>query len=168
MVSSALPSTKRAGLILGLGLGGFVDGIVFHQIFHWHNMGSAIVPPVTMDAMLRNMQWDGWFHAAAWLLTVTGVYWQVTDARRGSPVPSTRVFTGLLLIGWGAFNLIEGLIDHQILGLHHVRDLPRYIPLYDWIFLGLGGVGLIALGWMMAAQAVRVRRPLAFAERRYY
>jgi uncharacterized membrane protein len=28
----------------------------------------------------------------------------------------------MLLAGWGVFNIVEGLIDHQLLGLHHVRD----------------------------------------------
>ena len=34
-----------AGVMLGTGLGGFLDGIVLHQIAQWHNMGSAVVPP---------------------------------------------------------------------------------------------------------------------------
>jgi uncharacterized membrane protein len=29
---------------------------------------------------------------------------------------------GLVLTGWGIFNIVKGLIDHQILGIHHVRD----------------------------------------------
>ncbi len=35
-----------AGLVLGVGFGGFVDGIVLHQILQWHNMLSSVVPPV--------------------------------------------------------------------------------------------------------------------------
>ena len=42
---------SKAGILLGIGLGGFVDGIALHQIAQWHNMGSAILPPTTMDAM---------------------------------------------------------------------------------------------------------------------
>jgi uncharacterized membrane protein len=42
MDSAAFPTSKQAGLILGLGLGGFVDGILLHRIIHWHNMGSAV------------------------------------------------------------------------------------------------------------------------------
>jgi hypothetical protein len=42
------------------------------------------------------------------------------------------------------------VIDHHLLGLHHVRDMPVHVPLYDWLFLGLGGVGLIAIGWLLA------------------
>ena len=52
--------TSKAGIVLGMGLGGFVDGIALHQIAQWHNMGSAILPPPTMDAMRQNMAWDGY------------------------------------------------------------------------------------------------------------
>ncbi len=147
MESTGQPVGKRAGIILGLGLGGFVDGILLHQIVQWHNMGSAVVPPTTMEAMRRNMAWDGLFHAAVWLVTIVGVYWLLSDARRGAPLPDPKTFTGLLILGWGLFNLVEGIVDHHILGLHHVRDLPVHVPLYDWLFLGIGGAGFILLGW---------------------
>jgi uncharacterized membrane protein len=155
MSSAGRPASRRAGIILGLGLGGFVDGILLHQILHWHNMGSAMVPPTTMEALQRNMTWDGLFHAAVWVLTTIGVYRLLNDARRGVPLPDAKAFTGLLILGWGLFNLVEGLIDHHLLELHHVRDLPAHVPLYDWLFLGLGGVGFILLGWAIA------RRPVA-------
>jgi uncharacterized membrane protein len=142
------PVAKRAGIMLGLGLGGFVDGILLHQIVHWHNMGSAVLPPTTMAAMETNMRWDGLFHAAVWLLTLVGVYWLLADARRGRPLPDGIGFTGLLILGWGAFNLVEGIVDHHLLDLHHVRDLPAHVPEYDWLFLGIGGVGFILIGWM--------------------
>jgi uncharacterized membrane protein len=157
MNSSGHPS-RRAGIILGLGLGGFVDGILLHQIVHWHNMGSAVVPPVSMDAMAANMRWDGFFHAAVWLLTLIGVYWLLNDARQGEPLPGPREFTGLLILGWGIFNLVEGIIDHEILGLHHVRDLPTHMPLYDWLFLLIGGVGFLLLGWALSRSALSAYR----------
>src|SRR3954451_17258422 len=84
--------SKAAGVILGMGLGGFVDGILLHQILHWHNMGSAVLPPVTIDAMAANMRWDGFFHAGVWLLTLTGVYSLLNDARKGVPLPGPKEF----------------------------------------------------------------------------
>jgi uncharacterized membrane protein len=75
MGSGRLPTSKRAGIILGLGMGGLVDGILLHQIVQWHSMGSAVVPPTTMEAMRDNMRWDGFFHAAVGLLILIGVYW---------------------------------------------------------------------------------------------
>jgi uncharacterized membrane protein len=46
-----------AGIVLGLGLGGFVDGIALHQIAQWHSMGSARLPATSMDAMRLNIVW---------------------------------------------------------------------------------------------------------------
>src|SRR3954453_9990957 len=103
MVAGALPSrcsgelmdshaglqpTRTAGLLLGIGLGGFVDGIALHQIAQWHNMGSAVLPPVTMEAMSRNMMWDGMFHAATWIVTLIGVFMLWSAAARRA-VPAT-------------------------------------------------------------------------------
>jgi hypothetical protein len=59
-----------AGLLLGTGLGGFVDGIVLHQILQWHNMLSSVRPPTNLVDMKVNMVWDGLFHALTWTVTV--------------------------------------------------------------------------------------------------
>lgn len=143
----------RAGVVLGLGLGGFVDGIVLHQIAQWHNMGSAVLPPVTMEAMSRNMVWDGWFHTATWTFTVCGVFLLWREGLEGRAGGSAAALAGQMIFGWGAFNLIEGTINHHLLGLHHVRDMPVHVPIYDWIFLAVGGVGLLAIGWMLMRPA---------------
>jgi uncharacterized membrane protein len=148
----------KGGLVLGLGLGGFVDGIALHQIAQWHNMGSAVLPPVTMDAMMRNMRWDGLFHAATLLLTLVGVVRLWQEGRLGIAPPSLRVLLGQMLLGWGVFNLVEGAIDHHVLELHHVRDLPVHVPAYDWIFLAVGGVLFIAAGWWMTRSSVTPSR----------
>jgi uncharacterized membrane protein len=145
-------------------MGGFIDGIVLHQIAQWHNMGSAILPPVTMEAMHRNMLWDGLFHAATWALTLGGLY-VLLDHGRKYGLPSARAFTGQLILGWGLFNLVEGVVDHHLLELHHVRDMPVHMPLYDWLFLAFGGVLLIVIGWLLA-RADRARTPLVAASQR--
>ena len=150
------PELKPAwlgGLLLGLGLGGFVDGIVLHQIAQWHNMGSAVLPPTTMEAMARNMRWDGLFHAATLVLTLVGVLMLWREGEAGTAPSSLRVLLGQMILGWGIFNLVEGVIDHHLLDLHHVRDLPAHIPAYDWIFLAVGGLGFISVGWLMSRTA---------------
>jgi uncharacterized membrane protein len=139
-----------AGVILGIGLGGFADGIALHQIAQWHNMGSAVLPPVTMEAMSRNMVWDGLFHAATWCITLVGVLRLWAEGRAGAAPASMRALWGDMLFGWGAFNLVEGVIDHHLLQLHHVRDLPIHVPAYDWLFLAIGGIGLTAVGWWLS------------------
>jgi len=152
MVSVNTPTAKFSGFILGIGLGGSLDGIILHQILQWHSMASAVVPPTTLEAMKRNMAWDGVFHAVCWILIMIGICRLVGDARksrRGELLPDRRTFAGLLVAGWGAFNLVEGIVDHHILGLHHVRDMPVHVVSYDWLFLGIGGIGFLLLGWAL-------------------
>jgi uncharacterized membrane protein len=150
----ANPSATRrtplvaAGILLGAGLGGFVDGIVLHQILQWHNMLSGQLPPDTLVRAKVNMYWDGLFHAAVWVLTAVGLatLWSAT----GRPeVPhSGRTLAGGLALGWGLFNVIEGIIDHEILGLHHVYEYtPNHLPA-DLAFLAFG-LGLLLLGGLL-------------------
>jgi uncharacterized membrane protein len=139
-----------AGLVLGLGLGGFIDGITLHQIMQWHNMGSAVLPPVTMQAMSQNMVWDGLFHAATLLITLIGVVMLWSEGHKRTLPANLPALSGQMILGWGIFNLVEGIIDHHLLQIHHVRDMPVHEPVYDWAFLALGGLGFIAVGWMLS------------------
>ena len=133
-----------AGIVMGAGLGGFVDGIVFHQILQWHNMLSAKIPPNDLVSAKANMIWDGLFHAAVWLLTVVGLAMLWRAGSRADVPWSGRSFVGALLIGWGLFNLVEGIIDHHVLGLHHVFEYADRVWPYDVAFLVFGMVLLVA------------------------
>jgi uncharacterized membrane protein len=141
-----------AGLLLGAGLGGFVDGIVLHQILQWHNMLSGQLPPDTLVRAKVNMYWDGLFHAAVWVLTACGLAMLWAATGRADVPHSGRTLAGGLLLGWGLFNVVEGLIDHELLGLHHVYEYtPNHLPA-DLAFLALGlalllaGAGLVRAG----------------------
>ena len=134
-----------AGVLLGAGLGGFVDGIVLHQILQVHNMLSARLPPDTLVRAKINMYWDGVFHAGVWLLTVFGVLMLFRAGTQRDAVWSGRLLIGAISLGFGLFNLVEGIIDHQILGLHHVVEYAPNPLLYDMAFLAFGAL-LVALG----------------------
>lgn len=155
----ALPAT-----ILGVGLGGFVDGILLHQLLQWHHMltgtgsdnGNLGVPtysPDTVSGLRMNTVWDGVFHTFTWLAVLTGLgllYARVTSAR--GRMWRSRVLWGWMLVGWGLFNLVEGVVDHHVLGIHHVRS-GQYQLWWDLGFLAVGGI-LIGVGWLL-------RRPTA-------
>jgi len=136
-----------AGIMLGLGLGGFVDGILLHQILQWHHMLSSSRPIATVSDVELNMVWDGLFDAATWLFTVIGIalLWRA-GAREDVPW-SLNTFLGSLLVGAGLFNFVEGLIDHQILGIHHVKPGPNELA-WDIGFLA-SGVILAVAGWLL-------------------
>jgi uncharacterized membrane protein len=149
---------RLPGFLLGLGLGGFIDGIVLHQVLQWHHLltGSGGEPADTVAGLEANTLADGFFHLATWVLVVAGTAATVRAWQRGELAPPWRVHVGMALAGWGVFNLVEGVIDHQLLGLHHVRD-DLGAPLgWDLAFLGLGAV-LVAAGLWMAAGARRAQ-----------
>ena len=137
-------------LILGLGLGGFIDGIVLHQILQWHHILSSTGdhPMTTVAGLEENTLADGFFHLATWLLVVAGSALLFRAWRDGRLAPPWRAHLGLLLAGWGIFNLVEGVVDHHVLGLHHVRDDLGGPIGWDLAFLGLGAVLAVA-GWAL-------------------
>jgi uncharacterized membrane protein len=149
---------RAAGLLIGAGMGGFVDGIVFHQILQWHNMLSARLPPNTLVDAKINMTWDGLFHAGVWVLTAIGIalLWRAGRAGALAAAGSGRVLLGMCLAGWGLFNLVEGTIDHHLLGLHHVHEYAPDPRPYDWAFLAAGAL-LLAVGWALARSGERAR-----------
>ena len=147
-----------AGLLLGIGLGGFFDGIVLHQILQWHHLLSSMpeYPPTTVAGLEVNTLWDGLFHAATWIATAAGLALLWRAARRPHPPWSTRLWIGLLLMGWGTFNLIEGVVDHHLLGIHHVNERApiERRGAWDLAFLLWGGAMLVG-GWLLARAGER-------------
>lgn len=148
----------RAGLVIGLGIGGFFDGIVLHQILQWHHL-VCFTPdcqPTSVEMLKRQNTQDGYFHLAVWILTIIGTVLLFRAARQpdtpwtGPDTPWTgKAFGGSVLAGWGVFNFVEGLIDHQILGIHHVLPGPHQFAA-DMAFLA-SGVLLALGGWMLAS-----------------
>jgi uncharacterized membrane protein len=152
------------GILLGIGLGGFVDGILLHQILQWHHMlTSAGYPADSLSNLTVNTLADGLFHAATWIATGLGLWLLHRAVRRGAAWSGYRLLGGMA-IGWGAFNLVEGIVDHHVLGLHHVREGAANVLLWDLGFLASGvvlagiGVALSRRGLRAAPVAEQVRR----------
>jgi uncharacterized membrane protein len=141
--------------VLGIGLGGFLDGIVMHQILQWHHIltDTGDHPMTTVAGLEDNTLADGLFHTATWVAVLVGSSMMVRAWQRGELAPPWRAHVGMLLAGWGAFNVVEGLIDHQLLGIHHVRDDLGGPLGWDLGFLAFGGL-LVAAGLALARSRV--------------
>lgn len=146
---SAAP--RAPAFVLGLGLGGFIDGIVLHQILQWHHMLTATGdhPADTVAGLEANTLADGLFHAATWLFVVAGIVVLRRAWAAGRPAPTVSAQLGGVLAGWGIFNLVEGLVDHQLLGIHHVRDDLGAPFGWDLAFLVFGAM-LVGAGMALA------------------
>ena len=147
----------QAGLVLGLGLGGLADGIVFHQILGWHHLicTTETCQVATVEALSRQNTQDGWFHAVMWLVVVVGL----TMLSRAERDRTTARLSGGILAGWGIFNFSEGLIDHQILGIHHVRPGHPQQLWFDLLFLA-SGVVMAAVGAILVRAGTQREKQL--------
>jgi uncharacterized membrane protein len=150
--------SRAPGILLGIGLGGFVDGILLHQILQWHHMltSEGSYPKTTVAGLETNTLWDGLFHAATWVAVAAGIYilWRRTTDWRWAI--SGRALVGWLLVGWGLFNLVEGVVDHHILTIHHVREGSNETA-WDIAFLAFGAL-LVIGGWLLARSELLGRR----------
>ncbi len=134
---------STASTVLGIGIGGFIDGIVFHQILQWHEMLSNKIPPVNLLAKSVNMFWDGIFHGFCLLVVIAGIIMLFKTLGRTNINRSTGLLSGGLLTGWALFNIIEGVIDHHILKLHNVREITTSINAWNFGFLAVSLVMLL-------------------------
>jgi uncharacterized membrane protein len=137
-----------ASTILGIGIGGIIDGTFLHQILQWHEMLSNKIPPVTLLSKSVNMFWDGIFHAFCLIVIIAGLYMLFRLFYRKDVIINAGIFNGGLLFGWGLFNVMEGIIDHQILKLHNVREVAVNITLWNYGFLAFSVV-LMIIGWLL-------------------
>src|SRR3979411_312011 len=158
-----------AGILFGLGLGGFVDGIVLHQLLQWHHRRGICSPPDTVENLKLNTTWDGIFHTGTYIFVVAGLFSLWQSAHRRHLYWSNKMLIGTLLLGWGSFNFVEGIIDHEVLGVHHVNEIVAQSQQIYWDtgFL-VWGLAMIAVGWAMVRtgrqKAAYVERSLLFAQ----
>jgi uncharacterized membrane protein len=80
---------NQAALLLGLGLGAFFEGVLFHPI-------------------------AGFFYMAAWAICVGGLALLWSAVRGPGRLPSGRGFVGSYVIGWGGFNMLEAMARHDL------------------------------------------------------
>ncbi len=63
---------------------------------------------------------------------------------------SGKLLIGSMLVGFGMFNLVEGLINHQVLGIHHVNET---VSRDQWIYWDVGfliwGAAMVVGGWIL-------------------
>jgi uncharacterized membrane protein len=115
------PATMRrrvwwSALVTGVGLAGLADVVVFHELLHWHHFYDRSTAGVGLTS-------DGLLDAVLLAGLVVGVVGLVE--RAGSAPGWGRRVWGGMLVGFGGFNLVDGLIDHKVLRLHRSARGPR-------------------------------------------
>ena len=151
------PSPVAPGLLIGLGLGGLVDGIVFRRLLDWQHALSADTP-MTGTGLADNLRGDGLFDTVALIALVVGMALMWQAALRLSPRANDRSglrLSGWMLLGWSGYLAIEGAVFHLGLGWHHVNETPGVNEAaWDWgLLIAAIAVGLIGLAMTRAQDA---------------
>ena len=133
-----------SGVLVGLGVAGFLDETVFHQLLHWHHFYDKSTPEAGLVS-------DGLFHVGSWVAMVAGLFLFADLRRRDAWVPVR--WWGGLLVGLGGFQLYDGIVQHKLLQLHQIRYGVDITP-YDLVWNAIAVLLLVA----GAAVLVRSRR----------
>src|SRR5919205_976583 len=91
-----------AGILFGLGLGGFFDGILLHQVLQWHHMLSSWYPVNSLENLKLNTLWDGIFHSCTYLFVIAGLFILWRHAHR------RHLYWYIGFLAWGAVMVIIG------------------------------------------------------------
>ncbi len=139
--------SAAAGAVLGVGLAGFVDETVFHQLLHWHHFWDG-------GSQSAGVVSDGLFHAVSTICLAGALFWFADLRRRDAAV--LQAWTGGILLGAGGFQLYDGLVQHKLFGLHQIRYHVTIWP-YDLVWDALAVVMLVA-GWALLRRRSRPAR----------
>lgn len=139
---------RWAGFLLGFALAGFFDGILLHQVLQWHHLLIELRSPPFQDRSVQILA-DGLFHSLMYVLAALGL-WLLWRARREfAETGSDRLALAWALVGFGVWHILDAVVVHWLLGLHHIRaDSPN--PLFwDLLWFFLFGVLFVAAGWRL-------------------
>ena len=128
-----------SGALFGIAVAGFVDETVFHQLLHWHKFYDRSTTEVGLVS-------DGIFHAFSFFAAVTGLF-LLAELRSRREVVWPR-WAGAALVGAGAFQFYDGIIQHKLMRLHQIRyevDLLPYDLTWIAVAVALVGAGVVLL-----------------------
>jgi uncharacterized membrane protein len=134
-------ATVWTGAILGVGLMGAVDSIIFHQLLQWHNFyyDTTEFWRIFSDGLLQAFTAGMLFFGAMRL-------WG--QRHRINEVVTSRLIWAGIILGAGAFQLFDGTVIHKVLRLHQIREgVENNLP-YDIAWNGFA-VLLLVMGWVL-------------------
>lgn len=157
---NAIPAAQRtrrrslcaAGLLIGLAMGGFFDGILLHQILQWHHLLSLVRAPVLQDLRMQILA-DGLFHALMYLVAAAGLglLWRARNDLSGRN--AGRWLGAMVLFGFGVWNIADAVLFHWVLRIHRIR-IDAVDPLFwDLLWFAVFGIGALIGGGIVLIKA---------------
>ena len=154
---SAIP-----GVIVGGALAGLFDGIVLHRIFQSDPL--AAVEPQAVPQVLETLRQHGWrdgvFEVAMLALLAAGIWRLVSEIRRGILI-TQQEFWSAVLFGAGAYLFVDGIVNHRLLQLHHVRTGSFQLA-WDVAFITVGLAMAVAGAELFRRRQIAGLKPMPY------
>ncbi|WP_375461672.1 DUF2243 domain-containing protein [uncultured Enterovirga sp.] len=145
---AAGPSPTVAAGVLGFALGGFIDGILLHQVLQWHHLLSLVGGEGLRDIRVQILA-DGLFHVLMYVIALGGLWllWRSRDRITGRR-DDLRI-VGSAFLGFGVWQVVDVVGFHWVMGIHRIRvDVPN--PLFwDIAWLVVFAVPSLAAAWWL-------------------
>ncbi|ENH98198.1 hypothetical protein J416_01849 [Gracilibacillus halophilus YIM-C55.5] len=132
-----------SGFLFGIGFAAFIDEAVFHQLLGWHHFYDKSTTTVGLIS-------DGIFHAFSWFATIGGLFLFADLRRRREFV--MKKWWGFVLVGYGFFQLYDGIIHHKLMRVHQIRYVEN-VWVYD-LFWNLIAIILLVFGSYLVGSTV--------------
>ena len=136
-----------SGYALGFALGGFFDGILLHQVLQWHHLLSG-VEQARLDIRVLIL-WDGIFHLIMYIIAAIGLSLLWRARQEFAAVGADRDLFANVLIGFGAWHIIDSVLSHWILGIHRVRMDVSHPLFWDLLWFTAFGIIPVVIGVLM-------------------
>lgn len=139
-IARADTASLWAGVLLGIGVAGTLDGVILHEFLQWHNF-------YVHTTRFWRIFIDGAFHLFSGAMLLLGAL-RLWALRGRIGQACGRALAAGIFLGAGGFNLYDGTIQHKVLRLHPVRErVPNQLP-YDLAFNAVALLLLLA-GWLL-------------------
>ena len=142
------PELKWAGVLLGMALGGFFDGILLHQILQWHHLLSAVEGQPWLDLRMQLVA-DGLFHVLMYAVLVAALVLLYKARQEFVLDGAGRYLLATTVVGFGVWNVLDSIVFHWVLQIHHIKMDAASPLLWDLAWFVVFGVLVLLLGLRM-------------------
>jgi uncharacterized membrane protein len=138
----------RGGLLLlGFALGGFIDGILLHQVLQWHHLLSAVDGGTIPLAV--QITADGLFHLLMYALALVGLWMTWRGRAALAQGAGGRTVASTALVGFFLWHLVDATVFHGVLRLHRIRMDTSHPLAWDVGWFALFGLVPLAIAWAL-------------------
>jgi uncharacterized membrane protein len=152
MAAGRRSSPNLAAGVLGFALGGFIDGILLHQVLQWHHLLSLVEGEALRDLRTQILA-DGLFHGLMFVIALTGLWllWRGRGGITGRRADLRLVASALL--GFGIWQIVDVVGFHWVMEIHRIRvDVPNPL-VWDIGWLVVFALPSLAAAWWILRRA---------------